>query len=181
MCIRDRYVIRNQPYDVHDRSDMIRYCMYTTNCEVCHTKSSRNSRTCRKNELAWCDTVCIPRTASYLVPNQAETAEDAESTSEHQRIQQYAMFRFNSWRRNDTYTTNCEVCDTNYSKQQKMPKARANINAYSSTRCSGLILENEMICTPRTARYVIRIKANSRRCQKHERTSTYTAVREFPV
>ena len=36
------------------------------------------------------------RTAKYVVPNQAETAKDAESTSEHQRIQQYAMFRFNS-------------------------------------------------------------------------------------
>ena len=62
-----------------------------------------------------------------------------------------------------------------------MPKARANINVYSSTRCSGLILEDEMICIPRAARYVIRIKANNRRCQKHERTSTYTAMREFPV
>ena len=38
--------------------------------------------------------ICIPRTARYVVRNQAETAEDAESTSEHQRIQQYAMFRF---------------------------------------------------------------------------------------
>ena len=66
-------------------------------------------------------------------------------------------------------------------KQQKIPKARANIHVYSSTPCSGLIIEDEMICIPRTARYVIRIKANSRRCQKHERTSTYTAVREFPV
>ena len=40
--------------------------------------------------------ICIPRTARYVVRNQAETAEeDAESTSEHQRIQQYAIFRFN--------------------------------------------------------------------------------------
>ena len=37
---------------------------------------------------------CIPRTARYVVRNQAETAEDAESTSEHQRIQQYDIFRF---------------------------------------------------------------------------------------
>ena len=37
--------------------------------------------------------ICIPRTARYVVRNQAETAEGAESTNEHQRIQ-YAMFRF---------------------------------------------------------------------------------------
>ena len=30
----------------------------------------------------------------YVVRNQAETAEDAESTSEHQRIQQYAILGF---------------------------------------------------------------------------------------
>ena len=36
------------------------------------------------------------RTSRYVLPNQAETAEDAESTSEHQRIQQNAMLRFNS-------------------------------------------------------------------------------------
>ena len=29
---------------------------------------------------------CIPRTARYVVRNQAETAEDAKSTSEHLRI-----------------------------------------------------------------------------------------------
>ena len=39
--------------------------------------------------------ICIPRTARYVVRNQAATAEDAEGTSEHQRIQQYAIFRFN--------------------------------------------------------------------------------------
>ena len=39
--------------------------------------------------------ICIPRTARYVVRNQAETAEHAESTREHQRIMQYAIFRFN--------------------------------------------------------------------------------------
>ena len=39
--------------------------------------------------------ICIPRTARYVVRNRAETAEDAESTGEHERIQQYAIFRFN--------------------------------------------------------------------------------------
>ena len=46
----------------------------------------------------------------------AKTAEDAESTSEHQRtqrIQQYAIFRFNFLGRNDMYTTNSQVCDGN--------------------------------------------------------------------
>ena len=32
--------------------------------------------------------------ARYVVRNQAETAEDAESTGEHNRIQQQAIFRF---------------------------------------------------------------------------------------
>ena len=36
----------------------------------------------------------MPRTASYVVRNQAETAEDAESTGEHHRIPQQAIFRF---------------------------------------------------------------------------------------
>ena len=39
--------------------------------------------------------ICIPPTARYVVRSQAETAGDAESTSEHERIQQYAIFRFN--------------------------------------------------------------------------------------
>ena len=40
-----------------------------------------------------------------------------------------------------------------------------------------------MICIPRTARYVCRTKSsrNSRKCRKHEQTSTYTAVRDFPL
>ena len=105
--------------------------------------------------------ICIPRTARYVVRNQAETAEDAKSTSEHQRIQQYAIFRFNFCRRNDVYTTNCQVCMWYeiMQKQQKMPKARANINVYSSTRFSGLVFEDEMIRIPRTARYVVRNQA----------------------
>ena len=32
--------------------------------------------------------------ARYVVRNQTETAEDAESTGEHQRIQQHAIFGF---------------------------------------------------------------------------------------
>ena len=43
----------------------------------------------------WYEIKQKPRTARYVVRNQAETAEDAESTSEHERIQQYAIFRFN--------------------------------------------------------------------------------------
>ena len=57
--------------------------------------------------------ICIPRTARYVVRNQAETAEDAENTGEHERIQQYAIFRFYFLRRNNMYTTNCQVCDGN--------------------------------------------------------------------
>ena len=46
-------------------------------------------------------------------------------------------------------------------QKHKMPKARANINVYSSTRFSGLIFEDEMICIPRTARYVVRNQAET--------------------
>ena len=38
--------------------------------------------------------ICIPRTARYVMGIKAETAEDATSTSEHERIQQCAIFRF---------------------------------------------------------------------------------------
>ena len=37
------------------------------------------------------DVICIQRTAMYVIRNQAETAEDAESSREHVRIQQYAI------------------------------------------------------------------------------------------
>ena len=50
----------------------------------------------------------IPRTARYVIWFKAWTAEDAKSTSEHLRIQQYAIFRFNFWRWNDMHTTNCQ-------------------------------------------------------------------------
>ena len=36
----------------------------------------------------------LPGTPEYVVRNQAESAEDAESTGEHHRIQQQAIFRF---------------------------------------------------------------------------------------
>ena len=45
--------------------------------------------------------------------------------------------------------------------KQQMPKARANINVYSSTRFSGFIFEDEMICIPRTAGYVVRNQAET--------------------
>ena len=141
--------------------------------------------------------ICIPRTARYVVRNKAETAEDAESTSEHQRIQQYTIFRLNFWRRNDMYTTNCQVCGTKSSKnhelpgmwyeikqkQQKMPKARANINqrtrVYSSTRFSSLIFEDEMICIPRTSRYVKGIKAKT--AEDAESTSEHERIQQYSI
>ena len=67
------------------------------------------------------------------------------------------------------------------------------MNVYSSTRFSGSVFEHEMICIPRTARYVVRNQAETARYvvrnqaetedryRKHERTSTYTAVRDVPV
>ena len=78
-----------------------------TICQVCDTKSTA--------WYSWSmshDVICIQRTAMYVIRNQAETAEDAESTSEHIRIRQYAIFQFDFWRRNYMYTTNCKECDT---------------------------------------------------------------------
>ena len=95
--------------------------------------STRISGLMFKNEM-----ICIPRTARYVMGIKAQTTEGAKRTDEHQRIQQYAIFRFNFWRWNDMYTTNCQVCDGNWS-------------------------------------------INGRRCRTHERTSTYTAVRDFPI
>ena len=70
----------------------------------------------------------VPGTARY-VQNQAESAEDAESTSEPVRIQQYAIFRIIFWRRQNCTVTklyrmictkndtrNCLVCDTKSTK-----------------------------------------------------------------
>ena len=89
--------------------------MYTTNCQVCGTKSSRNSRRCRKHE----------RRSTY------SAARDFP-----------VYFLKTKW------YVNHELPGMWYEikhKQQKMPKARANINVYSSTLFSGLIFEDEMI------------------------------------
>ena len=82
-----------------------------------------------------------------------------------------------------------------------MPKARANINVYSSARISGFIFEcektvwyqelNHMMlmidltwCDLYTTNCEIcgtKSSRNRSRCRKHERTSTYTAVRHLPI
>ena len=168
--------------------------------------------------------ICIPRTSRYVKGIKAKTAEDAESTSEHERIQQYAIFRFCFWTRNDMYTTNCQVCGTKSSrnsrrcrkhegtstytavrdfpvwflktkcyvhhellgmwwelkhKQQKMSKARANMNVHSSTRYSRLIFEDEMIFIPRTARYVVRNQAET--ADDAESTSEHQRIQQFAI
>ena len=64
-------------------------------------------------------------------------------------------------------------------KQQKIPKARANINVYSSTRFSGFIFEDEMICIPRTAKYVIRIKAETAKDAKS--TSEHQRIQQYAI
>ena len=64
-------------------------------------------------------------------------------------------------------------------KQQKMPKARANINVYSSTGFSGLISEDEMICIPRSARYVIRNQAE--RAEDAESTSEHQRIQQHAI
>ena len=58
------------------------------------------------------------------------------------------------------------------------------MNVYSSTRFSGSIFEDEMICVPRTARYVVRNQAetaeDAESTSEHQRIY-YTAVRDVPV
>ena len=65
-----------------------------------------------------------------------------------------------------------------------MPKARANIYAYSSTLFSGLIFEDEMICIPRTARHVVRNQAetagDAESTSEHQRIQQYAMFRSFP-
>ena len=70
-----------------------------------------------------------------MVRNQAETAEDAESTSEHQCLQQYAIFRFN--------------------------------------------FEDETICIPRTARYVVRNQAET--AEDAESTSEHQRIQQYAM
>ena len=64
-------------------------------------------------------------------------------------------------------------------KQQKMPKARANINVYSSMRFSGLIFEDEIICIPRTARYVVRNQAET--AEDAEITSEHQRIQQYAI
>ena len=82
------------------------------------------------------------------------------------------------------YTTNCQVCDESKHKQQKMPKARANMNVYSSTRFFGLIFEDEMICIPPTARYVVlnqtETAEDAESTSEHQRLQQY-AISGFPL
>ena len=126
--------------------------------------------------------ICTPRTARYVVRNQAETAEDVESTGEHQRIQQYAIFRFNFWRRNNMIPRTAR-----YVMGIKAQTAEDATNTSEHERIQQYVIfqfnfwrQNEMhttnckVCGTKSSR-------NSRRCRKHERTSTYTAVRDFPV
>ena len=64
-------------------------------------------------------------------------------------------------------------------KQQKMPKARAIINIYSSTRFSGLIFEDEMICISRTARYVIRNQAET--AEDAESSREHVRIQQYAI
>ena len=123
--------------------------------------------------------ICVPRTARYVVRNQAETAEDAKSTSEHHRIQQYAIFRFNFEDEMICIPRTARYVIRLKHEQQKMPKARANIYAYSSTRFSGLNFEDEIICIPRTARYVVRNQAET--AEDAESTSEHQRIQQYAI
>ena len=110
-------------------------------------------------DLTWCD---IYNTDRYVIRSQAETTEDAESTTEHVRIEQYAIFRFIFSRRkncikwtichvcdtkpttwcfssisHDMYTTNCQVCDKKsttwcYSRGNRTPESEKSRRRYIS-------------------------------------------------
>ena len=99
--------------------------MYTTNCQVCGTKSSINSRRCRKHE----------RTPTYTAVR-------------------YFPVLFLKTKKYVYHELQGMWYDLKH-KQQKMPKARANFYVYSSTLFSGLMFEDEIVCIPRTARYVM--------------------------
>ena len=59
---------------------------------ICQVRETKSTTLCSSSISH--DVICIPRTARYVIRNQAETAQDAESTSENLRIQQRAFFRF---------------------------------------------------------------------------------------
>ena len=93
-------------------SHVMWYVDYTTNCEICGTKSSRNRRRCRKHERTSTYTAVRHLPVSFLKTKWyvyhellgmwyelKQRAEDAKSTSEHLRTQQCANFRFNLWTR----------------------------------------------------------------------------------
>ena len=80
------------------------------------------------------------------------------------------------------YITNCQVYTMWYEikqKQQKMPKVRANIKVFSSTLFFGLFFEDEMICIPRTARYVIRNQAET--AEDAESTSDHQRIQQYAI
>ena len=64
--------------------------------------------------------ICIPRTARYVVRNQSETAEDTESTSEHQRIQQYGFSGFSLILSCLTVSFSCGIV---YSRGKRTPES----------------------------------------------------------
>ena len=130
-------------------------------------------------DLTWCD---IYNTDRYVIRSQAETTEDAESTTEHVRIEQYAIFRFIFSRRkncikwtichvcdtkpttwcfssisHDMYTTNCQVCDK---KSTTWCYSRGNRTPESEKKQTSVYLMNEsswhdrsrMICTKNDTR-----------------------------
>ena len=138
-------------------------------CQVCDTKSI--------TLCSWSiphDVICIPRTDRYVIRKQAETAQDTESTSEHLRIEQYAIFRF-IFEDEKLYRMTCTKNDSNWMICQ--------VRETKSTTLWSSSISHDVICIPRTARYVCDTKSsrNSTIYRKRERTSTYTAVRDFPV
>ena len=73
----------------------------------------------------------IPRTARYVVRNQAETAEDAESTGENHRIPQHAIFRFFPDLSCLTVSFSCGVV---YSRVKRTPESEKRGRMYISSK-----------------------------------------------
>ena len=132
-------------------------------------------------DLTWCD---IYNTDRYVIRSQAETTEDAESTTEHVRIEQYAIFRFIFSRRkncikwtichvcdtkpttwcfssisHDMYTTNCQVCDK---KSTTWCYSRGNRTPESEKKQTSVYLMNESSWHDRSR--MIRTYNNIRNC-----------------
>ena len=168
-----RYVIRNQPHHVHDRSHMLWHVYHELPGKWYEIKQKQYKMPkARGNIYVYSST----RFSGLFFDDEKTVAYDIHLKwlklndlpgKYVKRNQPHDVLHRLTWC--DMYNTNCHVCDTkgttlcswsishvviciprtarqvirNQQKQHKMPKARANICLYSSTWFSGLLFEDE--------------------------------------